>query len=100
MTIKSKCRGYDVEWVREDNCWYFCDTNLPMLETQADRPCGFCGLDDTIDGHDGCLSTLPGVMNACCGHGRWQDAYIQSMDGSIVDGNEAIKLIENKLKDI
>lgn len=40
--------------------------------------CGHCGLDATPEGHDGCLGTLPGdVMNACCGHGNNDSAYIQ-----------------------
>jgi len=43
--------------------------------------CGFCGLDRTPEGHDGCIGTLPGVMNACCGHGDTEMAYVQYEDG-------------------
>lgn len=39
--------------------------------------CDFCGLGPTPEGHDGCIGTLPGVMNACCGHGDTGVAYVQ-----------------------
>ena len=38
--------------------------------------CGKCKKGPTKEGHDGCLGTLPGVMNACCGHGDINDAYV------------------------
>jgi hypothetical protein len=31
--------------------------------------CHRCGLSPTRKGHDPCLADLPGVINACCGHG-------------------------------
>lgn len=39
--------------------------------------CGHCGIKRTSDGHDGCIGTLSGVMNACCGHGEDRMAYVQ-----------------------
>lgn len=40
--------------------------------------CLHCGLQVTPEGHDGCIGTLGnGVMNACCGHGSIDMAYIQ-----------------------
>jgi len=39
--------------------------------------CGHCGRDATPEGHDGCVGTLIGVMNACCGHGNPEAAYVQ-----------------------
>lgn len=39
--------------------------------------CLHCGLDRTIDGHDGCVGILKGVKNACCGHGLESEAYVQ-----------------------
>lgn len=39
--------------------------------------CGHCGLKRTPEGYDGCLGTIPGVMNACCGHGDENIAYVQ-----------------------
>jgi len=58
--------------------------------------CAICKLTPTPEGHDGCLGTLPGpIMNACCGHGRDSQAYIQywPVGGAkcvIIDGREAI----------
>ena len=55
--------------------------------------CAKCKLPSSPEGHDGCIGTLPEsvVMNACCGHGRDSQAYIQYWDGSDVRGSDAIK---------
>lgn len=59
------------------------------------RPCGHCGMNDTKEGHDGCLGTLlGGVMNACCGHGQENQAYVQFWGGKILCGNIAKNWIE------
>lgn len=60
--------------------------------------CSKCGLLPTVEGHDGCLGTLPDaqIMNACCGHGDDSYAYIQYWDGNIIRGNGAIT-IQKKL---
>lgn len=52
-----------------------------------------CGLQDTPEGHDGCLGTLPEniVMNACCGHGNRRMAYIQYWDRTVIEGPAAIE---------
>ena len=57
--------------------------------------CAKCGLPPTPEGHDGCLGTLPEdiVMNACCGHGRDSQAYVQFWDRSDIRGEEALTLI-------
>ena len=39
--------------------------------------CDHCGLTATREGHDGGIGTLEGVMNACCGHGDQNAAYVQ-----------------------
>lgn len=48
------------------------------------RPCAFCGQPPTKDGHDACLGGLPGVKNACCGHGRHR-GYVNFVNGVIVN---------------
>lgn len=55
--------------------------------------CAHCKLDATKDGHDGCLGELSTevVMNACCGHGDVDIAYVQYWDGSCIRGEAAIK---------
>jgi len=87
MATKSKFRGHDVEYRNEE--WFFCETGLSIIETHIDMPCGHCGRGDTPEGHDGCLGTLPGVMNACCGHGVESEAYIQFSPGVAIYGGEA-----------
>jgi len=81
-------RGYEIE--QKDDVWYFVDTGEPVATTWQARPCGHCGLFNTAEGHDGCIGTLPDVMNACCGHGAIDEAYVQYNDGSIARGAEAV----------
>ncbi|WP_340074508.1 hypothetical protein [Leptobacterium sp. I13] len=53
----------------------------------------------TEEGHDGCIGTLSGVMNACCGHGDVKQAYIQFTDGKIVRAEEAIRIFNKQKMD-
>ena len=62
-------------------------------ESQKARPCRRCGKHVTPEGHDACLGTLPGFMNACCGHGCDANAYVQFPDGTCVRGRPAIDAI-------
>ncbi len=53
--------------------------------------CGKCGKGPTEEGHDGCLGTLSGpIMNACCGHGNDNQAYIQFWGGKRIAGPDAV----------
>jgi len=53
--------------------------------------CVKCGKGPTKEGHDGCIGTLPGsIMNACCGHGNDNQAYIQYWGGRRIAGAEAV----------
>lgn len=90
MTTTSKLRGHEIYWDGEARVWRYSDTREPTAETWQDRPCGHCGRQNTVEGHDGCLGTLPGVANACCGHGDVGSAYIQYPDGTVVSGIDAI----------
>lgn len=69
--------------------WCFADT-LERTDSLVTRACGFCGTCPTVDGHDACVGTLPGVQNACCGHGERRDAYVQFLDGGYISGQEAM----------
>lgn len=91
--IFSYLRGHKIENASGE--FVYSDTKTPTINNE--RTCGYCGSDHTDDGHDGCLGELPGIMNACCGHGRIDEAYLQYLDGSIISGKQAIKEIE-KLK--
>lgn len=65
------------------------DTGEPVSDN-PDRACGYCDLANTPEGHDGCLGTLPGVMNACCGHGNPDEASIQYDNGDRIGGVDAL----------
>jgi hypothetical protein len=47
--------------------------------------CDRCGLPPTKKGHDPCLADLPGVINACCGHG-YAYAYAILSNGFCLTG--------------
>jgi len=65
MTVVSFQRGHLIELIGCVWCW--TDTGEPC--EGEERPCVRCGRMPTPEGHDACLGTLPGVRNACCGHG-------------------------------
>ena len=75
MSARSKWRGHDIE-CDKDGLWRYSDTGQPVPD-DPNRACGHCVLPATPEGHDGCLGTMPGVANACCGHGIARDAYVQ-----------------------
>lgn len=56
------------------------------------RDCRACGAD-RAPGHDPCIAELPGVLSACCGHGR-SEPYVQ-FPGPVVNecvyGEEAVE---------
>ncbi|HET8838063.1 MAG TPA: hypothetical protein VFM82_03625 [Flavobacteriaceae bacterium] len=69
------------------------------LNGYAKEICDHCGIKRTPEGHDGCIGTLPNVMNACCGHGEDRVAYVQFWDKERLGGKEAMEYInENKNK--
>jgi hypothetical protein len=90
-----KYRGNKIELSKGE--WVYSDDRTEVSKHHKTKPCGYCGLNYTKEGHDGCLETLPGLMNACCGHGVEAEAYVQQLDGSITSGVEAVVII-NKLK--
>jgi hypothetical protein len=81
----SKFRGHSIRCA-DGTTWRYVDNNEPVAETFKDRPCGNCGQLPTPEGHDACLGALPGVANACCGHGNPEDAYIVFKNGLRLEG--------------
>lgn len=53
----------------------YADTHEPIA-VPSKRPCPQCHKLPTPEGHDACLGTIPGALNACCGHGV-QSGYVQ-----------------------
>ena len=97
MVTTSNLRGHKIE--HTEGRWVFSDTREPTVETHEARPCGNCGRHETPEGHDACLGTLPGVMNACCGHGDEFDRYIQFQTGKILRGKEAAAWLAKEMDD-
>lgn len=64
--------------VYEHGHWRWADTHDPIGNDI--RPCPHCGKRPTKQGEDGCLGHLPGVVQACCGHGI-EDGYITFENG-------------------
>ncbi len=81
-------RGHPIYW--DGTIFRYWDNHKPVKDTWLDRPCGHCGLENTKEGHDGCLGNLPGVQNACCGHGGARIAYVQHDNGESVHGEKAL----------
>ncbi len=86
MTATGKTRGHAMYCDGAD--WRFRDTD--ELTVGSARPCGLCDRQRTADGHDGCIGTMSGVENACCGHGETADAYIGYDGGPRISGEQAI----------
>jgi len=80
-------RGWPI-YQDADGEWRFCDDDELTVETWADRPCGQCGKHgSSADGlPDPCLGHLPGVTNACCGHGNSRESYICFTGGLTIRG--------------
>ena len=97
MTAKSKLRGYDIEY--RNNEWVYAASGIPTVGNRDKTPCGNCGEMPTTEGHDMCLGNLPGVMNACCGHGDVEEAYIQFLDGNTISGESAVIILEELKKE-
>ncbi|MCF8009252.1 MAG: hypothetical protein K9K32_05755 [Halanaerobiales bacterium] len=86
----SQSRGHRTEYI--NGRWVYSDTKEPINFTE--RPCANCGYYPTKEGHDYCLGTLPGVRNACCGHGDIEEAYVQFLDGFSIHGKNAVTVLE------
>ena len=86
-------RGHKIELV--NNKWLFSASGKSVKDNWRKFPCGICGKKLTDEGHDACIGTLPGVMNACCGHGQIDEAYLMFSDECILRGRGALDVISN-----
>lgn len=93
MSVTSDWRGHRIR-MADSGEWVFVDSGEVVAEDLG-RSCGHCGQENTPEGHDPCLGTLPEnvVMNACCGHGGACEPYIQFWTGISVRGEPAEQLI-------
>ena len=83
IMIISKWRGHEIRYI--EDFWIYSDNNIPVM-FNPERVCGVCNADNREDDCDPCLGKLPGVSNACCGHGAREDSYIQFENGFIIRG--------------
>jgi len=82
----STYRGHEIRQRQER--WYYADTGQ-LVALNVERACGHCGEANTPAGHDACLGTIDGAINACCGHGIDSAAYVQFADGTVIRGAAA-----------
>ena len=54
------------------------------MSDEGTRKCLVCGAQVGSDRPDACLGELPGVTEACCGHGNSRRAYITFESGLII----------------
>lgn len=90
--ITSAYRGHKIEFVNDK--WIYSDTKEDVSDTYISRGCGKCGNFEDKNGHDACLGELPGLMNACCGHGVSKDAYVQFIGGFSIHGEDALIIMD------
>lgn len=91
MVAKGYIRGYEIKFDPDKRAWIFVDTGAKIKQDGKEyRPCKKCGQPPTKEEHDFCIKNLPGVINACCGHGV-EDGYIQFENGIIIRGKFKIE---------
>lgn len=78
-------RGNPIYCDKVSGSWKY-ESDNSLVSDDPDRACGMCGRNRTPEEHDACLANLPGVMNACCGHGDDSEAYVQFVDGRRLAG--------------
>lgn len=82
MTARGYFRGHPLVWVNDR--WVYEDNGAEIPTNGGEiRPCVKCGILFPLDNVDLCLGVLPGVDNACCGHGIRSNAYVRFIDGVI-----------------
>ena len=87
--------GHRTFWDGDKRCY---TDNKKSVDYDNPRPCIKCGLNSKdFGGHDPCIANLPGVLNACCGHGT-EKGYVQFKNGQIIDGYFYEKRGKNKQK--
>lgn len=91
MCQSSSYRGHRIWFDGSQGAWRYESDGALVKENWEKTPCGKCGKHFTEKGHDPCIANLPGVMNACCGHGNAGEAYIQFSDGQIIRGDYALQ---------
>lgn len=83
MATRSYLRGHPLIWV--DGRWIYEDDGAEIPANGGEtRPCIKCGKLFPLTESDPCLGVLPGVNNACCGHGIRSDSYVRFTNGTVL----------------
>jgi hypothetical protein len=99
MTARSHHRGLEIYFDEASGLWRFESDDAPVRDHWRTRPCGKCGELLTKKRHDACIADLPGVNNACCGHGHDEDAYVDFEDGRYESGSTAALILKQLTKE-
>jgi len=87
MAARGYFRGHPLVWINGN--WVYEDNGAEIPSNGGEiRPCKKCGAFFLLDEVDPCLGILPGVDNACCGHGIHLQAYIRFIKNK--EGGEII----------
>ena len=97
MPARAHFRGHPIHWddavISDDGlsvgAWLYSDTGERVGFSSSVRPCAACGQVFAGANHgdpDPCLGNLPGVDNACCGHGVRSQAYVRFTNGVVLRG--------------
>ena len=84
---RSWLRGQVIVW--NNGKWVYEDdySDIPANGGEI-RPCIKCKKLFSLEECDPCLGILPGVNNACCGHGIKERSYIRFKNGISIIGFE------------
>ena len=81
MIIEAHRHGHKILYI--DDMWIYEDTREEINSVEP-RPCVKCNALPA-DGHDACIANLPGVKNACCGHGV-KRGYVHFENDRVIRG--------------
>ena len=96
MTVRSNFRGHSTVRDEKKEKWFYEDTGEEAGFDGIVRPCKKCGKVSNVGDPDPCLGNLPGVDNACCGHGIPEDAYIIFKSGVVIRGFDTIEYLPKR----
>lgn len=90
VEITAHCKGHKITCTERDesgvySVWRYAESGK-RFSTEDSLACVKCGKVSKGHEPDPCMGNLPGVENACCGHGIENDAYISFDNGITVRG--------------
>ncbi len=87
--IEANSNGHLITYNEETKLWYYADGTV--ANDSNVKPCTKCG-KMPVNGHDACIANLPGVKNACCGHGK-TEGYIHFENGTVIRGKFIVETL-------